>query len=398
MIHLDSISKHYGKQLLFVETSAVVLRGERVGLVGPNGAGKTTIFRMILGEEQPDEGQVRVESGHSIGYFSQDVGEMSGRSVVTETIDGAGPVAAMASELAQLEEALADPARADEMEALIDRYGEVQAHFVALDGYSLDARAREILAGLGFRQEVMDGDVGALSGGWKMRVALARILLMRPDVLLLDEPTNHLDLESSESLAEALRSFDGTLLFVSHNRAFVRALATRIWDVHDGEVEVYPGTLDEYMEHHRRRLEGETDEPAKDAPRRAPSPARGPSKGSGASAPTARSQGSAEGRGSAKERRRREAELRRARDRRLGPLKKRVAKLEASIAELEERQRECSAQLADPATYEDEKRRSELIDAYQRDAEELEGLNSAWEIASAELEDVTAAAEAELSG
>ena len=196
MIRLDKITKQNGRQLVFIEASAALQRGEKVGLVGPNGAGKTTLFRMIIGQEQPDEGQVAADRGITIGYFSQDVGEMSGRSVVTEVMDGAGPVSAVAAELAELGAALADPDRADEMDALIERYGEVQARFEELDGYALEGRAREVLDGLSFSQEMMDGDVGALSGGWKMRVALARILLMRPDVMLLDEPSNHLDIES----------------------------------------------------------------------------------------------------------------------------------------------------------------------------------------------------------
>ena len=177
MIRLDNISKQNGHQLLFIEASAALQRGEKVGLVGPNGSGKTTLFRMITGEEQPDEGQVAVDRGITIGYFSQDVGEMSGRSAVAEVMDGAGPVAEVAAELKELEHAMADPDRADEMEDIIARYGEVQHRFEELDGYALEGRAREVLSGLSFSQEMMDGDVGALSGGWKMRVALARILL-----------------------------------------------------------------------------------------------------------------------------------------------------------------------------------------------------------------------------
>src|SRR6201989_1980483 len=182
MIRLDNISRQQAPQILFIEASAALLRGEKAGLVGPNGAGKTTLFRMITGQEQPDEGQVSVDRGVSIGYFSQDVGEMSGRSAVAEVMDGAGAISGVAAELKDLEAAMADPDRADEMDEIIARYGEVQARFEELDGYALETRAREVLAGLSFSQEMMEGDVGNLSGGWKMRVALARILRQRPDL------------------------------------------------------------------------------------------------------------------------------------------------------------------------------------------------------------------------
>ena len=148
MIRLDNICKQNGHQLLFIEASAALQKGEKIGLVGPNGAGKTTLFRMITGQEQPDEGQVAVDRGVTIGYFSQDVGEMSGRSAVAEVMDGAGPVSAVAAELKELEAAMADPDRADEMDEIIERYGEVQARFEELGGYALEGRAREVLAGL----------------------------------------------------------------------------------------------------------------------------------------------------------------------------------------------------------------------------------------------------------
>src|ERR1700758_5614649 len=153
MIRIDSVSKQNGHHLLFIEASAAIQKGEKVGLVGPNGAGKTTLFRMITGQEVPDEGQVALDRGVTTGYFSQDVGEMSGRSAVSEVIDGAGPVSAVASELKELEAAMADPARADDMDDIIARYGEVQARFEELDGYALEGRAREVLAGVSFRQE-----------------------------------------------------------------------------------------------------------------------------------------------------------------------------------------------------------------------------------------------------
>ncbi|MCA9533241.1 MAG: ABC-F family ATP-binding cassette domain-containing protein [Myxococcales bacterium] len=246
MIRLDSVSKQHGRQILFLEASMGAFAGDRIGLVGPNGAGKSTVFRMIVGEEPPDSGNVVIERGVTVGYFSQNVGEMAGRSVVAETMAGAGEVSVVGAELAELEEAMADPARMDELDAIVDRFGHVQARYDELGGYSLDARAREVLAGLGFREEVMNGPVDALSGGWKMRVALARILLMRPNALLLDEPTNHLDIESIIWLESYLRAFEGALVLTSHDRAFLNGLVTKIVDIDGGELTTYTGNYDFY--------------------------------------------------------------------------------------------------------------------------------------------------------
>jgi ATPase subunit of ABC transporter with duplicated ATPase domains len=247
MIRLDSVSKQHGKQILFLEASMSLFRGEKVGLVGPNGAGKSTIFRLIVKDEQPDAGQVVIDRGVVIGHFSQDVGEMQGRSVVEETMAGAGEVARFAHELHALEQAMADPARADELDALVERFGVVQARFDELGGYALEAQAREILAGLGFAPESVDDDVGKLSGGWKMRVALARILLMRPDALLLDEPTNHLDLESILWLEQFLRGFEGGLIMTSHDREFMNRLVTKIVEIDGGELATFTGNYEFYV-------------------------------------------------------------------------------------------------------------------------------------------------------
>jgi ATPase subunit of ABC transporter with duplicated ATPase domains len=246
MIRLDNVSKQAGHQILFIEASAALNKGEKIGLVGPNGAGKTTLFRMIAGQELPDEGQVSVDRGITIGYFSQDVGEMSGRSAVAEVMDGAGPVSEVAAELRELEAAMADPDKADQMDEIIARYGEVQHRFEELDGYALDGRAREALNGLGFSQEMMEGDVGALSGGWKMRVALARILLMRPDVMLLDEPSNHLDLESLIWLEKFLHDYEGTLLMTSHDREFINRVISKVIEIDSGSLSTYAGDYEFY--------------------------------------------------------------------------------------------------------------------------------------------------------
>ncbi len=248
MIRIDNISKSNSHRILYIEASAALNRGEKIGLVGPNGAGKTTLFRMITGEELPDEGQVSVEKGVTIGYFDQDVGEMTGRSAVAEVMEGAGPVSVVAAELRLLEAAMSDPDRMDEMDAIIERYGEVQARYEELDGYALEGRAREVLAGLSFSQEMMDGDVANLSGGWKMRVALARILLMRPDVMLLDEPSNHLDIESLIWLEEFLKGYDGALLMTSHDREFMNRIVTKIIEIDGGTLTTYTGDYGFYEE------------------------------------------------------------------------------------------------------------------------------------------------------
>lgn len=246
MIRIENVSKQNSHRILYIEASATLQKGEKVGLVGPNGAGKTTLFRMITKEEQPDEGQVSVDRGITIGYFSQDVGEMAGHSAVTEVMNGAGPVSEVSAELKELEAAMADPDQAANFDEIIARYGEVQARYEELDGYSLEGRAREVLAGLGFSQEMMDGDVGGLSGGWKMRVALGRILLMRPDVMLLDEPSNHLDLESIIWLEGFLKGFEGALLMTSHDRAFMNRIVNKIIEIDGGSLTTYSGDYEFY--------------------------------------------------------------------------------------------------------------------------------------------------------
>ena len=196
MIAFNNISKQYGRQVLFVDASFQLNPGDKVGLVGPNGSGKTTLFRMIVGEEAPDAGEVSVPKRLTVGYFRQDIEEMSGRPVIDEAIAGSGRLGALHHELDTLQHELADPALAGDMDRILARFGEVQEEYDHAGGYGLEAQAREVLEGLGFDQERIDGDVGALSGGWKMRVAMARVLLAEPDVLLMDEPTNHLDIES----------------------------------------------------------------------------------------------------------------------------------------------------------------------------------------------------------
>jgi len=246
MISFSNINKQYGKQLVFVDASFQLNPGEKVGLVGPNGSGKTTLFRMIVGEETPDEGEVSVPKKVTIGYFRQDVEEMAGRPVLDEAIAGSGRVGDLHRELEELHHAMELPERAADMEAILARFGDVQHEYEHLGGYALEAQAREVLHGLGFTDDRIDGDVGALSGGWKMRVALARILLARPDVLLMDEPTNHLDIESIIWLEQFLKAFPGALLMTSHDREFMNRLVSKIAEIDAGEIISYTGNYEFY--------------------------------------------------------------------------------------------------------------------------------------------------------
>ena len=246
MISLSRVSKQYGRQVLFVDASFQLNPGEKVGLVGPNGAGKTTLFRMIVGEESPDEGDVSVPKKITIGYFRQDVEEMSGRSVLDEAIAGSGRLGVLHHQLEALQHDMTDPAKADDMDRILARFGEVQEEYEHLGGYGLEAQAREVLHGLGFEDARIDGDVGLLSGGWKMRVAMARVLLGSPDVLLMDEPTNHLDIESIVWLEEYLKSRPGALLMTSHDREFMNRVVTKIAEIDDGEITAYSGNYDFY--------------------------------------------------------------------------------------------------------------------------------------------------------
>ena len=246
MISLTRICKQYGRQILFVDASFQLNPGDTVGLVGPNGSGKTTLFRLITGEEVPDDGEISIPRRLTVGYFRQDVEESSGRSVLDEVILGSGRVGDLHHELERLNHAMGDPEQAGEMDHILARFGEVQEEYEHLGGYALEAQAREVLNGLGFDDEQIDADVGMLSAGWKMRVAMARVLVGQPDVLLMDEPTNHLDIESIVWLERFLNSRSGALLMTSHDREFMNRIVTKIAEIDDGEITMYSGNYDFY--------------------------------------------------------------------------------------------------------------------------------------------------------
>jgi ATPase subunit of ABC transporter with duplicated ATPase domains len=246
VIVFSNVVKQYGRQVLFTDLSFQINPGEKAGLVGPNGCGKTTLFRLIKGEEQPDEGSVSVPGKLSIGYFRQELDEMSGWSVLDEAIAGSGELGTLHHQLEALQHDLSNPDKSDSMEQVLDRYGEVQHRYESLGGYGLEAQAREVLHGLGFEDDQIDGDVGNLSGGWKMRVSMAQVLLGKPDVLLMDEPTNHLDIESIIWLEHFLKDARCTLIITSHDRDFLNRVVDRIVEIDGGEVFLYKGNYDNY--------------------------------------------------------------------------------------------------------------------------------------------------------
>ena len=244
MIAFSKVSKQYGGQILFIEASFQINPGEKIGLVGPNGAGKSTIFRMVMGEELPDDGNVERPKKLTVGFFRQDVGDRKGRSILAETVAGAGEVAEMAEELAHLQVRL--EAAGDDLDEVVERFGEVQSRYQDLGGYELEAKAQAILAGLGFHEEQFGADIGSLSGGWKMRVALAQILLAQPDVLLLDEPTNYLDIESILWLEGFLRDYKGTVVMTCHDKEIMNRVVKKIIEIDGGEIRPYTGNYDFY--------------------------------------------------------------------------------------------------------------------------------------------------------
>ena len=246
MLAFNAVTKQQGTRILFANASFQINPGDKIGLVGPNGAGKTTVFRLIMNEETADQGTISKPDRIRIGYFSQNIENMKGRSVLAEVLS-AGNLESLTSEITRLEAKLQDPNLGeDEMMSVVETYGELQAQFEAVGGYNLESNAKEILGGLGFSPEDMHVDVGKYSGGWKMRVSLAKILLLMPDVLLMDEPTNHLDVESIVWLEEWLKNYKGSLLMTSHDREFMNRLVTRVVEVANKAVTVYTGNYDFY--------------------------------------------------------------------------------------------------------------------------------------------------------
>ncbi len=247
MFTIDDLDCRHGSQILFQGASLKVETGWKVGLIGPNGSGKTTLFRLITGEEQAEGGTIRLPTGIRVGYFDQKVGEMSGCDAVEQTVRCSGRVGDLRHELEALEHRMGDPQPGDDLDSLMGRYSGLQTEFQTLGGYEIDSRARECLAGLGFSPERMTQDVGELSGGWKMRVALAGILVQEPQILLLDEPTNHLDLESIVWLEEFVRKYRGTVVMTCHDHEFLNRVATRIVEIDEGRLRVFPGDYDFYL-------------------------------------------------------------------------------------------------------------------------------------------------------
>ncbi|MCG8470695.1 MAG: ATP-binding cassette domain-containing protein [Desulfobacterales bacterium] len=256
MIHLTQITRQHGNQILFNKASLSILPGTRTGLVGANGTGKSTLFRLITGEEEPDEGEISIVKKTSIGYFSQETGEMAGRTVLEEVMAAAGNVSKLAREMAEMEAQMAVPMDDDVMAELLERYGDVTEAFENRGGYDLEPRAKAILTGLGIGPEDHQRRVESFSGGWKMRIALAGILLTNPDALLLDEPTNHLDMESIVWLEEWLvKEYKGALLMTCHDHEFMNRVVKRTVEVANKTLTTYGGNYDFYLKERKIRRE-----------------------------------------------------------------------------------------------------------------------------------------------
>ena len=251
ILNVDKLTKSYGVRTLFADASFRINERDRVALVGPNGAGKTTMMNIISGQDSADSGQVVFSKGVSVGYLEQESIEMVGRSVIDEVMTSVADVAAMGDKLAELELEMevADP---QEHERLLEEYGRLRNRYEARDGYNIESLARRVLFGLGFHEEDMERSTDEFSGGWQMRIALSKLLLSKPELLLLDEPTNHLDLESVRWLENFLRGYDGAVLVVSHDRAFMDGMVNTVMEIANGKLEMYSGN---YSDYERQRVE-----------------------------------------------------------------------------------------------------------------------------------------------
>ena len=314
------IRKAFGDKVIYDGLDAQVLRGQRIAIVGLNGAGKTTLLKILAGELEADAGSATLGHNVVLGYYAQHH---------ADTLDKEHTI----------------------LQEMLDLVPDKPQSFV-----------RNVLGSFLFSGDDVDKRIGVLSGGERARVALAKLLLKPANLLVMDEPTNHLDLDSSEALIEALEGYTGTLMFVSHNRSFLDALATHVWDVRDRKVVPYPGNLADYLLH----LDGE---------------AAARARGADAQVEVE----SAANKAPEKERKRVEAEARQARSQRMGPLKKEITRLEAKIAELEATQKSREAQLVDAAFMANYDKSRPVLDAHAQTAAELEKAMARWEAASSEL-------------
>ena len=257
MISFSRVNKLFGKQDVLVDCSFQVNPGERVGIIGANGSGKSTIFRLLLGLEDPDQGQISVPKNLRLGYLPQDVLQFRGKTVLAQVLDVAAEVRAIEDELALLAGQLEEPLPEKEMAATARRQSFLLEEYHRLGGYDLEVRARKVLAGLGFKEGDVSRPVEEMSGGWAMRVALARILLAEPDVILLDEPTNHLDLDSLLWLEEYLVQVPSALMLVSHDRVFLDRVVHRLLEVENGKVTSYPGNFQRYLDEKEKQVQSQ---------------------------------------------------------------------------------------------------------------------------------------------
>jgi ATP-binding cassette subfamily F protein 3 len=254
LVTLTGLSKSHGAQHLFSDVDLQVSTGRRIAVVGPNGAGKTTLLEIITGEQEPDTGSVTRAKDLVIGYLRQEVAEARNRPAIEEVLTGAGAVSGIERRMRHIEAELAEAADEPELAELMDEYGRLQHRFEAMGGYSLEAEARRILAGLGFAESDMERNTEEFSGGWMMRVALARLLLQNPDLLLLDEPSNHLDLASVEWLQGFLAEYAGAILLVSHDRDFINAVVNRVAELNHGMLTEYTGDYADFVDQRDERI------------------------------------------------------------------------------------------------------------------------------------------------